>query len=239
MQHFLDRPGIRAHSMLRTHLAALLLCNALVASAQDELPNPFRKGQFYVSASAGWKSQDYDLKDISHWNLEPQVGYFIIDNVAVGIGGVVGLHEFDYVKDNGSLGTTTFNIHDTNWGALGPTVRGHIGGPRLSAFAQIGAFFGGIHQASTNNLSNTSVVVEGVREGSFQLYDLGAGLVWYYKQTIGIELMAHYYLGYAQTTSDYYYSTGEQVHYDRATNSADGGGATIGLVFLFGLSKGQ
>ena len=218
-------------------LGMLGLCMGL--HAQSELPDPFRKGRFFVSTAASWKTQDYDLKDTKTWNLEPVVGYFVRDRLAVGLGGVIGLHAFDYVQDNTAVGTTSFKDVDTKWGALGPMVRGHIGGPRISAFSQIGAYFGGIDQTSVNNQTTNGSVVTKVRDGGFQLYDFGAGLAYYYKGTVGIEFMGHYYLGYAQTTTDITYDTGEQVHYDKSKNNADGGGASIGLVVLFGLAKGQ
>ncbi len=223
----------------RALLLALPLGLALLAQAQAEPLSPFRKGRFYASGAASWKTEDYDLKDKKRWNLEPQVGYFVIDNVAVGIGGVIGLNEFNYVQDNLALGTTTYNYKETTWGALGPVVRGHIGGPRVSAFGQLGAFFGGIDQTSENNYATGGTTANMTQQGSFQLYDFGAGLAWYYKQTVGLELMAHYYIGAAQTTTNIVYDNGDVVNYPRSKNNADGGGATIGVVVLFGLSKGQ
>ena len=209
------------------------------SQARSELPNPFRKGRFFVSTAASWKTQDYDLKDTKTWNLEPVVGYFVKDNLAVGLGGVIGLHAFDYVQDNTAIGSTTFEDEDTNWGALGPMVRGHIGGPRISAFGQIGAYFGSIDQTSVNNRTTNGSVANKVQQGGFQLYDFGAGIAYYFKGMVGIEFMGHYYLGYAQTTTDITYDTGEQINYAKSNNNADGGGASIGLVVLFGLAKGQ
>jgi len=224
---------------IRIPLLCACFSLGIMALAQSEPPSPFRKGRFYASGAISWKTEDYDLKDKKQWNLEPQVGYFIIDNVAVGIGGVVGVNDFNYVQDNLALGTTTYNNKETTWGAMGPVVRGHIGGPRVSAFGQLGGYFGSIEQNGDNNLNTGGAVSKINQQGSFQLYDFGAGLAWYYKQTVGLELIAHYYLGYSQTSQTITDDTGEATTYPKARNNADGGGASVGLVFLFGLSKGK
>lgn len=223
-------------------LLGSLLC-ALPALCQDDehLPTPrmFEKGRFYVSAAASWKQENYSLKDISQWNLEPMVGYFVRDRIAVGVGGVVGLHDFNYLQENLAIGTTTYKDEETRWGALGPTVRGYAGGPRIAAFGQLGAFFGNIKQNATNNETANSQEVKQVKDGTFQAYDFGAGLAVYYKQVIGLELTAHYYLLYAQTTTTISYADGSQKAYPRTKNNGDGGGASLGLVFNFGLQKGR
>ncbi|MBL8001572.1 MAG: hypothetical protein JNL05_06385 [Flavobacteriales bacterium] len=231
--------------MLRQRHLLVLLFTALASSvmAQDDerLPTPrmFEKGRFYVSAAASWKVQDYDLKDISQWNLEPMVGYFVRDRLAVGFGGVVGIHDFTYLQENTAIGTSTYKDEETKWGALGPTVRGYLGGPKIAAFGQFGAFFGNIEQNAVNNETANGQPVKQVKDGSFQAYDFGAGLAVYYKQVIGLELMAHYYLLYAQTTTTTTFSDGSQTVYPRTKNNGDGGGASLGIVFHFGLQKGR
>jgi hypothetical protein len=225
--------------------AALALVIPMVLSAQERpestaaTPTMFQKGRFYVSAAASWKVEDYDLKDIAQWNLEPMVGYFVVDRVAVGFGGVVGLHDFNYLEDRPASGTVLYKDEETRWGALGPTVRGYLGGPKIAAFGQFGAFFGNIEQNAENNETTTGEPVKQVKDGNFQAYDLGAGLAWYFKQTVGIELMAHYYLLYAQTTTTITFADGSQTRYPRTKNNGDGGGASLGLVFNFGLQKGR
>lgn len=231
--------------MMRTRsvlvLGALLLCAAGVAQEEDghlETPEMFKKGRFFLAVDASWKSEDYELKDIDHWNLEPQVGYFFIDKLSAGLGGVIGMKEFDYVKTSNPDAPATYKYSERGWSALGPFVRGHMGGPRIAAFAQVGAYFGGIDETSENNYSSPTVISYEQRKGAFQLYDFGAGIAWYFKSTIGIEAMAHYYLGYAQTDRYVYTSSGTTTDYPRERNSADGGGGSLGLVYMFGLAKG-
>lgn len=229
------------NTRLLSVMGSLLLTLGTLAQDDSRLPTPrmFEKGRFFVSTSASWKNEDYSLKDKSQWNLEPMVGYFVWDRVAVGFGGVIGVNDFNYLEENLAVGTTTYKDQETNWGALGPTVRGYIGGPNIAAFGQLGAFFGSIEQTSENNYTTTGEPVKQLQEGGFQAYDFGAGLAWYYKQTVGIELIAHYYLLYAQTTTSITYADGSRTDYPRTKNNGDGGGVSLGLVFNFGLRKGR
>src|SRR5690606_569612 len=101
------------------------------------------KGGWLVGANLAGINYGFDSKVFS-LGLNPQAGYFIADNVALGASLHLGV---DAPKDGDAV---------TSWG-IGPFVRGYFGGTEKGKFfGQADVAFGGVESATSFGLGATA-----------------------------------------------------------------------------------
>jgi outer membrane protein W len=145
--------------MRKLLLTTVLFLTILGASAQTE------KGTWMVGANVANLNYGITQKDFSV-SLNPQAGYFISNNVALGANLSLGI----YAPDEGDTQTSYF---------IGPFVRGYFGGTEKGKlFAQGNVGFGGVSESGESN----------------SLTNLGAGLGYAYfiTKNVGLETSLGY-----------------------------------------------
>lgn len=194
---------------MRLYLMTLLVFSALISNAQ------LKKGQFLLGGAGNfsWQKSDQDepffkqdYKE-TQLTLEPKLGYFVIDRLAVGL--KIG---YSHVKQDQYLfaitplyETETYSISKVNQFAIGPFLRYYFlpEQKRLNLFAEAGWTYGK-EKANTNSKQATGPVLgtggspvysESKTEvkNSVNTFSINAGPVIFVSPNVSFELS----LGYA------------------------------------------
>lgn len=221
--------------MSTTHRGACIAMLALLA--HDHLHAQFNEGDFMISLGGSWKSEEYRVKETLDEELDLMIGYHPLSRMGVGLAGNWGLSEFSYAEDDPASGITYTNYKKGRWFGLGPYVRGHLGPPEFSAFAQLSAVFGTMEQDSENNLTDGNYLYYR-QEGSFQQYSFGAGVWWYFTRRFGVEVLGLADWTVADVRSANVGSDGELENVNSERYEASGGGWSLKLLYWFRLDKG-
>ncbi|MCB0794308.1 MAG: hypothetical protein KDB88_06190 [Flavobacteriales bacterium] len=212
----------------------MVLCMCLGQLGLAQSSPPLSKGNFFLSAGGSWKAEEYRVKSKLRWSLDPQVGYFVIDKVSIGLIGNIGFSEFDYSETNEITGITKTNLKEGGWWGLGPAVRGHLGSEKFALFAQLSALFGSLEQNSENNFTENNDTY--LREkGSYQMVSFSPGFAWNFIPKLGVEALAHFYWASAYVRSGNVSQDGQVDELNAQQYSATGGGWSVNLVYFFGL----
>jgi hypothetical protein len=210
-------------------LPILIACTPLLAQ--------YDEGDFMISFGGSWKSEEYRVKETIDQELDLMVGYHPLKRMGVGLVGNWGLTEFSYAEEDPGTGITYTNYKKGNWGGIGPYIRGHLGPPEFSAFAQLSAVFGKLEQDSENNLTDGNYLYYR-QEGNFQQYSFGAGVWWYFTRRIGVEVLGLADWTVANVRSGNVGSDGEVDNYNSERYEASGGGWSLKLLYWFRLDGG-
>ncbi len=154
------------------------------ANAQDKNSNEgFSKGDVFVSGSFGFGStKTGDNKD-SSFNFSPVAGYFLTENIAVGVELGIGTTK----NDNGGNGTTsTFTETKTN--SFGGGVYGRYyfaPASKFSPFANLGFGFGSTKRTTDSKLGSISTSTE--TKGKTMNVGLGLGFNYFVASNWALE----------------------------------------------------
>jgi outer membrane protein len=147
-------------------------------------------------------------------NLSPNMGYFVIDNLAIGLGLGVGFTAYN--NESGDFKTSAIS---TSLSA-GPFIRYYIPVSKVLPFCELSGSYGW----SNMNISGTNLDDTRVNIGTFN-YGGGIGLA----APLGERVMADVMLGYRSLNMKY----SQEEEYDQTTKTGTLG-LSIGFVILLG-----
>ena len=122
-------------------------------------------------------SVDPDVTKVTTLNLLPKFGYFIINNLAVGLNMYIGTST-DKPKSGGKYNTTSFG--------LGPFIRYYISGSKVMPFFEISSLFGSETNKYEDPYSSSS------NKNSLTSFGGGAGLAVKLGDKVTFDMMAGY-----------------------------------------------
>jgi hypothetical protein len=122
-------------------------------------------------------SVDPDVLKVTTLNLLPKFGYFIINNLAVGLNMYIGTST-DKPKSGGKFNTTSFG--------LGPFIRYYISGSKVMPFFEISSLFGSETNKYEDPYSSSS------NKNSLTSFGGGAGLAVKLGDKVTFDMMAGY-----------------------------------------------
>ena len=122
-------------------------------------------------------SVDPDVTKVTTLNLLPKFGYFIINNLAVGLNMYIGTST-DKPKSGGKFNTTSFG--------LGPFIRYYISGSKVMPFFEISSLFGSETNKYEDPYSSSS------NKNSLSSFGGGAGLAVKLGDKVTFDMMAGY-----------------------------------------------
>ena len=122
-------------------------------------------------------SVDPDVTNVTTLNLLPKFGYFIINNLAVGLNMYIGTSTYK-PKSGGKSNTTSFG--------LGPFIRYYISGSKVMPFFEISSLFGSETNKYEDPYSSSS------NKNSLTSFGGGAGLAVKLGDKVTFDMMAGY-----------------------------------------------
>jgi len=122
-------------------------------------------------------SVDPDVTKVTTLNLLPKFGYFIINNLAVGLNMYIGTST-DKPKSGGKYNTNSF--------CLGPFIRYYISGSKVMPFFEISSLFGSETNKYEDPYSSSS------NKNSLTSFGGGAGLAVKLGDKVTFDMMAGY-----------------------------------------------
>ena len=122
-------------------------------------------------------SVDPDVTKVTTLNLLPKFGYFIINNLAVGLNMYIGTSTYK-PKSGGKSNNTSFG--------LGPFIRYYISGSKVMPFFEISSLFGSETNKYEDSYSSSS------NKNSLTSFGGGAGLAVKLSDKVTFDMMAGY-----------------------------------------------
>ena len=120
---------------------------------------------------------DPDVIKVTTLNLSPKIGYFVINNLALGLNLSIG-SSIDKPESGGKNTTTSFG--------LGPFVRYYIPGSKVMPFFEISSLFGSISEKYKDQFYSSS------NKSSLRSIGGGAGLAVKLGDKVTFDMMAGY-----------------------------------------------
>lgn len=115
--------------MKKVLLSAVAILTFSFANAQEEATTStggFAKGDMFLSGSVGFGSEKMDETSVNQFTVAPKAGYFITENIAVGVGLSFGngnvKDDGDKVAENKSLSAGVFGRYYVKTSGFAPFV---------------------------------------------------------------------------------------------------------------------
>lgn len=136
---------------------------------------PIQAGNWIVGGSLGSLGYNFSSESFN-LNLNPKLGYFVLDNVAVGVGAIVGLSTMQDDDNIWSYGLVPFARYYFPEGA---SVTGRFfgeveAGVSGSTFASDASFLGGVKAGYAHFITN-SVAIEGTLGYTYSKANISSG----------------------------------------------------------------
>jgi hypothetical protein len=180
---------------------------ALICSYASAQPD---KGRFMVlgDISGSYQSSDerlWSLVDHAHaksFSINPEVGYFLAKNFAIGASLPVALTWTTYL--NRYTGNKDQKTSSRSWSA-GPFARYYLPiDGKLFAFAEAGYTWGSVYQKTQDLISGGFLSTATTSSHQFRS---GAGVAYFLNRSAGLELMISYRQNYMKGEADAYTDT--------------------------------
>jgi hypothetical protein len=171
--------------MKKLFIAALAVFTVGTINAQEDVAG-FSKGNLFVTGSVGFSSTSFDGDSSSNFEIMPQLGYFVSENIA--IGGRLGFMSSS-VKEEGSE-----SVSLSGWG-VGAFGRYYFTpANQFSLFGELGVDYAS-QQTGFKTADNKDININGFGAG------LGLGLNYFVSKNFSIEATAGV-LGFGSAKAD-------------------------------------